>query len=215
VTRTIARATSERGELVLRKRDDGAVELRVNGVFVMDDRETRSEELLAAAALEAQDRPGWLLVGGLGLGYTVRTLLADGRVRRVTVVEIEVSLADWMRSGLVPSVLDDPRVEVRTGDVRHHVRGCPDDRYDGILLDVDNGPDYLVYDANAEIYRSGFLSECRRVLRPGGVLTVWSSTSSPDLASQLRAVFGTCTERPVTVDLQGRDETYYVYDAAR
>jgi spermidine synthase len=207
----MARADSGRGEVVLLRRDDGAVELRVNGVFVMDDRETRSEELLAAAALE--HGPRHLLVGGLGLGYTVRELLAHERVRTVTVAEIEPCLVGWMRSGLIPSVLDDPRVEVRTCDVRALVGDCPDGAFDGILLDVDNGPDYLVYDANAAIYRAGFLAECRRVLRPGGVLTIWSSTSSPALAEALREVFGECGERPVAVDLQGRQETYYVYDA--
>lgn len=199
--------------MVLLRRDDGATELRVNGVFVMDDRETRSEELLATAALE--HRPSTVLVGGLGLGYTVRALLTAALVERVTVAEIEPGLVEWMRDGLIPSVLDDPRVDVRTGDVRDVVSGCPDGSFDGVLLDVDNGPDYLVYDANAAVYRASFLAECRRVLRAGGVLTIWSSTSSPELAEALREVFGGCTERPVPVDLQGRRETYYVYDARR
>jgi spermidine synthase len=213
VTTTIARAETDRGEVVLRRRADGAIELRVNGVFVMDDRETRSEELLAQAALEAQDRPHTLLVGGLGLGFTVRALLTDERVQRVTVAEIEPSLVEWMRTGLIPSVLDGERVEVEIGDVRDVVRACPDGTYDGVLLDVDNGPGNLVYDANAEIYQAGFLTECRRVLRPGGVLTVWSSTSSAALADGLRDVFGSCAERPVSVDLQGRAEIYTVYEA--
>lgn len=199
--------------MVLLRRDDGATELRVNGVFVMDDRETRSEELLATAALE--HRPSTVLVGGLGLGYTVRALLTAALVERVTVAEIEPGLVEWMQDGLIPSVLDDPRVDVRTGDVRDVVSGCPDGSFDGVLLDVDNGPDYLVYDANAAVYRASFLAECRRVLRAGGVLTIWSSTSSPELAEALREVFGGCTERPVPVDLQGRRETYYVYDARR
>ncbi len=116
----LARGVSERGELVLRRRaDDGAVELRVNGVFVMDDRETSSEELLASVALAGA--PSRLLVGGLGLGYTVRTLLADSGVREVVVAEIEPLLVEWMRDGVVPSVLDDPRVSVVVGDVREVV----------------------------------------------------------------------------------------------
>lgn len=211
MARMVARAESERGEVVLRRRDDGVTELRVNGVFVMDDRETRSEELLAEIAL--QHRPSDLLVGGLGLGFTVRALLADDRVRRITVAEIEPCLADWMRAGLIPSVLGDDRVEVLVGDVREIVAAAPDACYDGLLLDVDNGPDYLVYDANAEVYRPGFLDECRRVLRPDGVLTVWSSTASAALTAALGEVFGTSTERPVDVDLQGRTESYFVYEA--
>ena len=210
---TIRQSVSERGQVTLRRRDDGALELRVNGVFVMDDRETRSEELLATAALA--HAPATLLVGGLGLGYTVRALLADPRVRRVVVAEIEPDLVEWMRAGVVPSVLTDDRVEIVVGDVRELVRSTENAAFDGILLDVDNGPDYLVYDENAAVYRPGFLAECRRVLRPGGVLTVWSSTTSRALYDALAAVFGECTETAVPVDLQGRGETYHVYDAAR
>lgn len=211
--RTIGRSSSERGEIHLRRRDDGALELRVNGVFVMDDQETRSEELLATAALEAQDAPGHLLVGGLGLGFTVRALLADERVQRVLVAEIEPDLVQWMRQGLLPSVLDDPRVEVRVGDVRDVVSDQPDGSLDGILLDVDNGPDFLVYGGNAAIYRPDFLRDCRRKLRPGGTLTVWSSSDSEGLAGALRDAFADCVVKPVPIDLQGRAETYYVYQA--
>ena len=139
----VARAVGERGELVLRRRGDGALELRVNGVFVMDDRETSSEELLASVALDAVLRPSRVLVGGLGLGYTVRALLADERVREVVVAEIEPDVVRWMRDGVVPSVLDDPRVRVEVGDVRDVVMGQPAGSLDGILLDVDNGPDSL------------------------------------------------------------------------
>ncbi|WP_112244363.1 spermine/spermidine synthase domain-containing protein [Kribbella monticola] len=209
----VARGVGERGELVLRRRgDDGALELRVNGVFVMDDRETSSEELLASVALSGS--PSRLLVGGLGLGYTVRTLLADDGVREVVVAEIEPELVQWMRDGVVPSVLDDPRVSVVVGDVRDVVGREEADSLDGILLDVDNGPDFLVYDENARIYESSFLALCKEKLRADGVLTVWSSSASSALETAVRAVFGRCEVRPVPVELQGRDETYYVYQAS-
>ncbi|WP_350281451.1 hypothetical protein [Kribbella sp. HUAS MG21] len=210
----LARAVSERGELVLRRRDDGALELRVNGVFVMDDQETSSEELLASAALEAVRHPDRVLVGGLGLGYTVRALLGDERLGEVVVAEIEPELVSWMRSGLVPSVLDDPRVAVVVGDVRGVITDLPDASVDAILLDVDNGPDFLVYNENSAIYTSDFLTTCRAKLRAGGVLTVWSSSASPALESAVGAVFGACDVKPVQVDLQGRPELYYVYQGS-
>lgn len=199
--------------MVLSRGEDGATELRVNGIFVMDDRETQSEELLAEAALGTG--PQRLLIGGLGLGFTVRAVLAHQRVQHVLVAEIEPALVDWMKAGLIPSVLGDERVEIRLGDVREIVAALPAASYDTILLDVDNGPDYLVYDANAAVYRPDFLTECRRVLTAGGVLTVWSSTASADLAAALDTAFGSHTLTPVVVDLQGRDERYYVYYAAR
>ncbi|MEV4260323.1 hypothetical protein [Kribbella sp. NPDC049584] len=210
----IARASSERGELVLRRRDDGALELRVNGVFVMDDQETSSEELLASAALEAVRRPERVLVGGLGLGYTVRALLADSRLGQVIVAEIEPDLVSWMRSGLIPSVLDDSRVGVVVGDVRTVVTELPDASVDAILLDVDNGPDFLVYNENSAIYTSGFLATCQAKLRAEGVLTVWSSSSSAALESAVTTVFGKCQVTAVPVRLQDRDETYYVYQGS-
>jgi spermidine synthase len=211
----IARARSERGELVLRRReDDGALELRVNGVFVMDDVETSSEELLASAALASVRRPDRVLVGGLGLGYTVRALLCDLRLGSVVVAEIEPDLVAWMRGGLVPSVLDDPRVSVVVGDVRAVVAAEPDASLDAILLDVDNGPDFLVYNENSAIYTSSFLDVCRIKLRLGGVLTVWSSSSSTALEAAVTSVFGHCMVKPVPVDLQGRAETYYVYQGS-
>ncbi|MFF0264469.1 hypothetical protein [Kribbella sp. NPDC004536] len=196
---------------MLRRRDGGALELRVNGVFVMDDQETSSEELLASAALDAVVHPDRVLVGGLGLGYTVRALLADDRLGEVVVAEIEPDLVSWMRTGLVPSVLDDPRVAVVVGDVRAVVADLPDNSVDAILLDVDNGPDFLVYNENSAIYTSDFLATCHTKLRTGGVLTVWSSSASPALESAVAKVFGACGVKPVPVELQGRDELYYVY----
>jgi spermidine synthase len=210
----VARAVSERGELVLRRRDgDGALELRVNGVFVMDDRETSSEELLAEAALSGTT-PARVLVGGLGLGYTVRALLRDPAVREVVVAEIEPALVEWMRDGVVPSVLDDPRVVVAVGDVREVVVAQPDASLDGILLDVDNGPDFLVYEANSAVYTPDFLAVCKQKLGAGGVLTVWSSSASPELSTALTDVFGDCRVSPVPVRLQDRDELYYVYQGS-
>jgi spermidine synthase len=210
----IARGRSERGELVLRRRDDGALELRVNGVFVMDDVETSSEELLASAALASVRRRDRVLVGGLGLGYTVRALLADPRLRSVIVAEIEPDLVTWMRSGLVPSVLDDPRVSVEIADVRTVVAASPDASLDAILLDVDNGPDFLVYNENSAIYTPTFLDTCRAKLRDGGVLTIWSSSASSSLETAVSSAFGACEVKPVPVSLQGRDETYYVYQGS-
>ncbi|MHA6800489.1 polyamine aminopropyltransferase [Bounagaea algeriensis] len=118
----LARATSERGELLLRRRPgDGAVELRVNGVFVMDTVHTESERLLAATMLESAPRRRLrVLIGGLGLGFTVREVLTDPRVRAVEVYEIEDDLVRWFREGIVPGadgILADPRVHLHVTDV--------------------------------------------------------------------------------------------------
>jgi spermidine synthase len=213
----LARSVSERGELVLRKREDDALELRVNGVFVMDTLETRTERALATAALRLPN-PARVLVGGLGLGFTTAELLTDQRVRDVLVAEIEPDVVRWMRDGTVPhgpSVLADPRVRVEVADVRAVVEEHTYASLDAILLDVDNGPDFLVLDANASLYRERFLRACLQRLRPGGALLIWSSTRSPALEQALEQAGASWTVKVHDVALARRDETYSVYWAAR
>jgi spermidine synthase len=179
----------------------------------MDTAETGTERLLARATLAQVARPGRVLVGGLGLGFTVRELLADERVEEVFVAEIEPDVVDWMRTGVLPGadLLADSRVQVQVADVRTVVARAPSHGYDVVLLDVDNGPHFLVYEDNAEVYRACFLARCRRVLDVDGALAVWSSTRSDVLADALRGVFGAVEVTPLDVDLQGRDEQYWLH----
>ncbi len=217
----IARAESERGEVVLRRhaRELGAdvIELRTNGVFVMDTHRTGTEIELAGAALELVPDPRDVLVGGLGLGYTAQRVLADPRVERVTVVEIEEALVAWMRDGTVPhgpALLADRRVRIVNADI---LMAIAESRatYDLILLDVDNGPGYLVHEGNAALYERSFLQRCRDLLDPRGMLVVWSAAPAPELLTTMRAVFGDAHEQAHDVLLQDRPETYYLYLASR
>lgn len=217
----VARAESERGEVVLRRRTEeraaDVLELRVNGVFVMDTQETMSEMELAALALELVEDPRDVVVGGLGLGYTTRRVLADPRVERVMVVEIEEALVGWMRDGTIahgPAVLADKRVHVVNADIAMAVAEATS-TYDLVLLDVDNGPGHLVHERNAEVYESQFLEATARVLNPGGALVVWSANPAPRLARALEEVFGSCTEHRYDVSLQGRAEQYLLYLSRR
>lgn len=216
----IARAETERGELVLRERrtpsGPATLELRANGVFVMDTVEVATERALAAAALALVEEPRGVVVGGLGLGFTAHEVLADPRVERCAVVEIEQALVDWMRDGTVPhgpALLADERVRVVVADVATAVAEAREASYDLVLLDVDNGPHHLVHEANAALYRPPFLAGCRRVLRPGGALAIWSADRSPDLAAALATVFGDVGELAQEVRLQDRDERYWLYVA--
>jgi spermidine synthase len=213
----VARAESERGEVVVRRRTDDqgedVLELRVNGVFVMDTAETGTERRLARATLAAVAFPRRILVGGLGLGFTLAELLDDPRVERVLVAEIEHAVVEWMRAGVLPGAeqLADPRVHVAVGDVRDLAADLGEGAYDVILLDVDNGPDFLVHEANAALYEPDFLARCRHLLAPEGALAVWSSTESPSLEAAMRGAFGGCHVVPLAVDLQGRDERYWLF----
>jgi spermidine synthase len=221
-----ARAESERGEIVLReRREPGApedappvLELRVNGVFVMDTRETSSEVGLAAVALRQVDRPQAVLLGGLGLGFTAHEVLADQRVERLVVVEIEDALVRWMRDGTVPhgpQYLADDRLTVVTADIRFAMAEARPGTYDLVLLDVDNGPGYLVYDENDAVYHRPFLAQARAALRDGGACAVWSSAESESLQGEMEATFGNVAAIPYDVCLQGREDRYWLYLSRR
>ncbi|GHE17940.1 spermidine synthase [Nocardioides flavus (ex Wang et al. 2016)] len=217
----VARAETERGEVVLRRRTSDAapdvLELRVNGVFVMDTLETTSEIELAAQALDLVDEPASVLVGGLGLGFTLQRVLADPRVERAVVVEIEEPLVRWMRDGTVPhgpALLADTRATVVNADIAMAIAEARS-TYDLVLLDVDNGPGYLVHDGNEAVYEERFLRRCHDVLGPGGVLVVWSAAAAPDLLEAMSAVFGGAEEQAHDVLLQDRPEEYFLYLARR
>jgi spermidine synthase len=217
----IARAETERGDVVLRRRTSetapDVLELRVNGVFVMDTLETTSEIELAAQALDLVDEPGAVLVGGLGLGYTLQRVLADVRVERAVVVEIEEPLVEWMRNGTVPhgpALLADARATVVNADIAMAIAEARSS-YDLVLLDVDNGPGYLVHESNEAVYEQQFLRRCRDVLSPGGVLVIWSANPAPELLASMREVFGAAEEQAHDVLLQDRPESYYLYLARK
>jgi spermidine synthase len=121
-----------------------------------------------------------------------------------------------MRDGTIshgPALLADERVSVVVADVAVALAEATPASYDLVLLDVDNGPGYLVHDANAAIYREPFLETARAALRAGGALVIWSAAEAPALAEAMGVVFGDADARPYDVQLQDRDEQYWLYVA--
>lgn len=207
----IARATTPHGEIALRRRGE-VIELIVNGVFAMDSAEVASEIALADAAGTA---PGRVLVGGLGLGYTAARLLDNG-ARRVDVVELARPLIDWALQGVTEQlerVAHDPRVELHHGDVAEWLPRRTGG-FDAILLDVDNGPGFLIHDHNARVYAADWLRTASERLNPGGVLAIWSEDAVPALARTLTGL-GELTETVIEVERQGRSFGYLLYQLHR
>ena len=158
---------------------------------LMNSRMSGSEEALAVmtcARLGGRMAPH-LLIGGYGMGFTLRAALgALGPGAKVTVAELVPEIIDWARgpmAGLAAGCLDDPRVELVIGDVAAAIAGGRG-RYDAILLDVDNGPDGLVRAANDGIYSAAGLASAKAALRPGGVLAIWSAAPDPAFTNRLR-----------------------------
>lgn len=185
-----ARIPDGREELRLKRRgDEFSIMLGANEL--MNSRLSGSEEALARLACAktvGRPRPG-VLIGGLGMGFTLRAALADlPPDAKVTVAELVPAVVAWARgpmAELFAGCLDDARVDVREADVADLIaaaRGV----YDAILLDVDNGPDGLSRSANDRLYSLAGLAGARAALKPGGVLAVWSAHPDAGFAARLR-----------------------------
>lgn len=178
------------GEVVLRRHGE-LLQIIANGCFLMDTSDGRSERLLVDAALKALDGRAapHVLIGGLGVGFSLAHAAADPRWGRITVVEREPAVIDWHRSGPLSALSRDALADLRTEIVEADLLDFVNERcdtYDALCLDIDNGPDWTVTDGNHGLYGPAGLASCARALRPGGVLAVWSAQPSPDFEGTLR-----------------------------
>ncbi|PZU12506.1 MAG: spermidine synthase [Sphingobium sp.] len=158
---------------------------------LMSSRMSGSEKQLALMTIERlkDRRAPHLLVGGYAMGFTLRAALGvlDGSAR-VTMAELVPEIIEWARGPMVDLMdgcLDDPRVELLIEDVVP-VIGRAHNRYDAILLDVDNGPDGLTAAANDRLYSAAGLEAAKAALRPGGILAIWSAGSDDAFTRRLR-----------------------------
>jgi spermidine synthase len=161
--------------------------IRAGGQVLMTSRSHGSEERLATAALDGlRPAPGRVLVGGLGMGYTLRAALDRlGPAAQVVVAELVPAVVDWNRGPLAQLAgrpLEDARVEISVGDVRACLTPAA---WDAILLDVDNGPIALTQESNASLYSARGLAFLRAALRPGGRLALWSAAPEPSFVGRL------------------------------
>lgn len=180
-------------ELRLIRHDDDYV-IMVDSNELMNSRLGGSEEALAVMTCERL-RKGpepHLLIGGYGMGFTLRAALAIlGQGARVTVAELAPEIIEWARgpmAALTAGCLDDARVHLLAGDVASAIgsaaSGSAASRYDAILLDVDNGPSGLTRAANDGLYSMRGLALAKAALKPGGILAIWSA--APDAAFSRR-----------------------------
>jgi spermidine synthase len=225
---TLGRAETPRGEVLLRRRGseaDGVEELVVNGTFAMDSTETHSERELGRIAGGAAR----VLVGGLGLGYTVAAVLDEAdRLRlpvTVDVVELEPALVAWAREGRTPTLARaarDPRVRLHVADVAEVLSGGAEDGpagptgpWDAILLDVDNGPDFLIHTPNGALYAEPSLRAAYARLAPAGVLAIWCQAPSASLLDALGRIHPSAHEAQHTVQRGRRTFTYAIVTVRR
>ncbi|MEU2249890.1 spermidine synthase [Streptomyces sp. NPDC019224] len=188
---TLDRREGPYGEVVLRRRGED-FEIIANGCFLMDTSDGRSERLLvdaALAALPAGRTAPSVLIGGLGVGFSLARAAAEPRWGRIAVAERERAIVDWHLDGPLAGIsgpaLADPRTEILTTDLVAYLRTTTD-RYDALCLDIDNGPDWTVTEDNGDLYSAAGLAGCRARLTAGGVLAVWSAQPSAAFDQALR-----------------------------
>jgi len=221
-TVTLARSDADGYEIALRRRylgDTATDELIINGTFAMDSTRTQSEVLLAEALGPV---PGHVLVGGLGLGFTAEHLLTMGATQ-IDIVELSGPLIEWARQGLTDTlarVAEDPRVRIRRGDVATLLCGQPTipglfGPWDGICLDIDNGPDFLIHEENARLYAPAGIRAALGHLNPGGKMAIWSQGVSKEFWFDLASIDEYATERIIEIDRINRRMDYAIYTVHR
>lgn len=187
---------------------------------LMNSRLSGSEEALATLAqarLAAVAHPR-VLIGGLGMGFTLRAALAAfGPGAQVIVAELVPEIVDWARGPMAhlhAGTLDMPQVQLCITDVGALI-GDAITHYDAILLDVDNGPDGLSREGNDALYAPAGLAKARMALRPGGVLAVWSSGPDPRFTMRLRKADFDAVEHAVRARASGGGARHTIWIAVR
>lgn len=188
---TIAEAeTAEGAKLTLHRRGQEFF-LRVNGQALMGTNAPESERMLAKLGCEGLrgKRGVRVLIGGLGFGFTLRAVLELlGEDGLVEVAELLPEVVAWNREHLAEVnglLVDEPRVRMVLGDVYELMLKGEAERYDAILLDVDNGPVAMVQEGNGRMYQADGLAMIGRVLKPGGCVAFWSASGDPAFVRRL------------------------------
>ena len=186
----LAESKTPSGNIMGLYEQDGAYSINIGGQELMHSRANASECLLGSLGMARLKKKAVsrVLIGGLGLGFTLSNVLKVAEPQsRVEVVELFPEVIEWNRTHLQVlngSLLDDPRVQINVADVVSVIRKAQPESYDVILLDVDNGPVAMVDKNNRFLYSKSGLGTIRHILRPGGRVVFWSA--GPDVLFERR-----------------------------
>lgn len=214
--RTLGETRTPNGARFALGEHDGEFFLKLDGKQLMSTTSTVSELLLADLACDFRDHRNEprILIGGLGLGYSLKRVLEIvGSKATVVVAELLPEVVAWNREFLRHvngHLLDDKRVEVYTGDVFECIKAGKN-RFDGILLDVDNGPTSFVQPQNSRIYEKSGFASIRQALKSGGLVAFWSAEREPHFQNRFKREGFQVQEVPAKAHERAKRFAHYIY----
>lgn len=206
------------GELRLfcrRMKQDAEYSIALGSNELMNSRLSSSEEALATLSCSRVKTPQpSILVGGYGMGFTLRAALKVLPENAcIEVVELVPKIVEWAQnqmSDLTAGCLDDPRVKITRGDVANVIAESSDE-FDAILLDVDNGPDGLTSQENGQLYGMAGLSKAKKALRQNGILAIWSSDKDEKFTRRLNQSKFSVEQETVTARPGGKGAKHNIW----
>jgi len=217
----LAETTTPDGGLLALYVHDGTFSMNLNGQELMHSKAVASERMMGSLGLE-RHRPGEslrILIGGLGLGFTLQAVLeSTGKGSVVDVVELLPEVILWNRKHLEDlngRLLADTRVKVLADDVNHFIRSASDSSYDVILLDIDNGPIAMVNKMNSHLYSNSGCKAIRSALASGGRAILWSAGPDPAFANRLQQAGLKVRAVPARTHESAKRAAYTLYVAER
>lgn len=216
--RLLAKASDQNEEMQLWEvQETGAkeYELIINGIFIMASYNNLSSELLIRESMKLLTKRANvdILIGGLGMGFTVKEACSYRNVKSIDVVEVGATIVEWNKSYLTPcnrGCLKDGRVQIFIDDFYNYVQQTQK-KYDIISMDIDNGPMMLVRSSNYKVYQDTFFAKIKELLKPCGVFTLWSCNQDKRMLKQLQHTFSTCREEVIKERVNEKMLPYYVY----
>lgn len=213
----IANSVTPEGAPLALYEHDGAYSISFQGQELMHSKASASELLLGKLGVDRlrKDSKARVLIGGLGLGFTLRTVLENvGEQVQVDVIELVPQVVEWNReylSDLNGALLQDPRVNVIYGDAVKAIREGDSHSYDSMILDVDNGPTGMVKASNNSLYSHSGLRMVRKLLRQGGRAAYWSAGTDPHFKARMEAVGFRVGVVPAKIHERSKRAAYMIY----
>lgn len=198
-----------RGDIQLQRRGEH-YEIISNGTFLMATYNGESEKRLVNDALQEIPEVNHVLIGGLGVGFSLAEALSHEAVARVTVVEIEEAMIDWNHTYLAAfsnHALNDDRTKIVHDDFIKWMMTTTE-KFDAICLDIDNGPVWTVTDSNMALYQADRLHVLAGLLTSQGVVAFWSAAASKQFVEQLKNIFKEVKEISIPQDRGAADYIY-------